>query len=295
MARPWDFVDRCEETKILEDALQGKRPERVLVFLVEALLGKTYLMNHFLDCCVSRVPLSVLVDLDSRNRDGEAVTYWKFARLISDGLGLEFFPEVAAFEKRYGENAPFIAVQTGPGEGGASVGTKGRFDDVELSDTTGRDRIEVRVSDVAYLGTGDGAKNRQERLKHEMGLAFRNDLARLCQSQRVVILIDTYEQVSQETRHWIHEWLFCRIPDYCPGLSLVIAGRPEEREYLTRSIVWAAPIRVFDRLSHLEEEHVRAYAQIHGTTIDKATLGVLMSVGRRNMGAMAMVTEYLKT
>ena len=48
----------------------------------------------------------------------------------------------------------------------------------------------------------------------------------------MVLIFDTFEQISSETRNWLDEWLFEHLFDRFPNLVVVIAGRPDIHEYV---------------------------------------------------------------
>ncbi len=290
MIFPPDFVDREKETLLLKKTISKKWNKRVLIFLVGPQIGKTYLMSYFKYYCQTKSIPVTLIDFDQRGKD--PIWYWKFVSNIRDDLSLyKFsFSEVEKCEKRQGGSLSLIDYHPESGSGGIAIGSKGRINDSELQDWVGRDRNMFYAS---YSGTIADNVERERRQRDEMGRALVSDLSKICQKRRIVLILDTYEQASLETRRWIDEWLFEHLVDRFKNLVVVIAARPDTpmRDYVMRPRPWKSLIHIHEALSVLEKKHIREYLQKSKLSLREKDLEPFVVAAGYSMGGMAQLKD----
>jgi hypothetical protein len=263
MAAPPDFIDRKTEIGLFQSMLAGNTLHSALAFLIKPRTGKTYLMKYLLAHCKQQRASAALVDFD--NRQEAVVSYWKFIYRVCDALEWENFPEVRDCESRHYAAVPFMQFQAASGHGGVDIGEKSRLEDAKFERFSGRDQIEITTGDIVYIA--DQSEVRQERRMYEMGRAFQFGLSRMCSQKRVVLLLDTFECVTSETRGWLDDWVFDCVLDLYPNLIIIIAGRPELYGYLNQPKPWKAMLRIREIFDPPEEDDIREFARNQGITI----------------------------
>jgi len=291
MASPSDFIDREKEIELLEGILAGNITERIFALLIKPQQGKSYLLRYLKGWCQQQGIPVALVDFDERQSG--VVHYWKFVSTVCDGLGMENFQEVNDVEKR--GPAGFTPVfQTGPsGRAGTHFGTKGHFDSADLDSISGRDQIQTGDI-VTYYGSQDQSGARQERLMHEMGRAFRSGLSRTCCENRALLLLDTYEQATEETSKWINEWVLGPLLDHYPNLIVVITGRPELYAFFNQPWPWNHLLLLRESLSLPGEKDVRKYLEIHNLQVQGDEVQPFIKAAACDISCLAKLRDVYK-
>lgn len=263
MSSPSDFIDREQEMDLLEGVLASKLPYRILAFLVNAEQGKTYLMNHFRGYCKRQDLPVCLIDFDSRQ--GSNITYWKFIDKICDDLSENNFARLQACKRDLLALPSPVTIHTGTGESSIRFGKKGEFNEAELEEFAGRDLIKVEIGDLTIQNPKYREGTDPERTMYEMGRAFRSDLSEICKQKQVVVILDTFERASFETRQWLDDWLFRPLLDSYDNLQIIIAGRPNQTviDYFNQNTPWRTRTYIKKSLSIPNESHVRKYLEIH--------------------------------
>lgn len=289
MTKPTDFIDRREEVKIFENMLAQNIIERVLTLIVGPEQGKTYLMRYLYGHCKEQQVASALIDFDTRRKG--SIPYSKFVYEICDQVGWDNFPHVEAFEKQNYTILPLLQIQTGEGQAGIDFGSKGHFEAANLDSISGRDQIKVNVGNISYHEKQSQSAIRQKRLMDEMGRAFRSDLTQICTQNRMVILLDTYEQASLEMRKWVEEWIFDCLLDRYPNLFIIVASRPNLYDYFSQPRPWHTLMCLRTKFNPPQEEDIQKYTRIWGFNIVGTELRPFVVVANHSMATLAKLRD----
>ncbi len=287
-----DFVDRRRELALFQQMLDGEVDERIMLLLDRGEQGKSYFLlrlDHECDQCDPSIP-AVLLDFDSR-KSGLS-SYLDVARKVRRDLGDELTPAICGCLDRIFRRGPTVNVQTGSGEsGGVDFGRRGRYADAEVSDIGGRDNVSVRIGDVHG---GAPHPDQEERYRAEMGRALLRDLTDLVETHpQVVLLIDTFEHVSDAMWVWLERWLFDPLRRELPHAVLVVTGRPQCRGFFERPHRWGYLITTVERFSPLSHEDVLLHYNRRGLTVP-ASEASLLEIARVSPARMAQIGEWLE-
>lgn len=286
MTFPHDFVDREREILLLEETLSKKRKARVLVFMIKPEHGKTYLMHHFQYICHSRDIPVTLIDFDQRGKD--PVSYWRFVSNVRIDLGDKLFKNVNLCEKQHRSTLPLINYRPEAGGGGITVEKKSKVEDSELEDWVGRDRNLIFAN---YSGSSSDDVEREKRQRDEMGRAFMSDLSKICQDKPVVLILDAYEWASKTTRRWLDEWLFANIRVRYPSLMVVMAGRPNLRDYVMHPHPWKSLMYIHETFGNPEKKHIREYLKKSNLSVSDDNLQTFLVAANYTMSVMAKLRD----
>jgi len=286
-----DFVDRKRELALFRRMLAGKTKERVLCILERGEQGKTYfLLQLFYKCEQQHPPLPVaLLDFDQR-RSG-LTDFFSVAREVRRYLGDDCTPAICACENSITRGRPLVSIQTGAGAAGVDFGQRGRFPGADISDTAGRDSINVNLSDIS----GDMPAVDVAQQQADMGRALRSDLASLSAShRRAVLLIDTFEHASQDTCAWLDRWLFEPLRSQLPHVLLVVAGRPECQTFFAPRL-WSGLVATIDRFTPFNDKDIQTYCKRRKIPVSEAEMPLLLDLVRgKDPAEMARVGDFLK-
>ncbi len=124
-----------------------------------------------------------------------------------------------------------------------------------------------------------------------MGRAFMTDMGRMCQERQMVLIFDTFEQISSETRNWLDEWLFEHLFDQFPNLVVVIAGRPDIHEYVKQPRPWKSIMHVHETFSTPEETDIRDYLAKNNLKVTDAEVLTFLTAACYTMSVMSKLRD----
>lgn len=295
MAKPPDFIDRKSEIDLFEAIVNRQRIERLLTLLIGPEKGKSYLMNYLWGHCREKQVPVAMIDFDKREKGG--VYYWKFVRDVCEQIGINEFSDVNNCIKRHGEVLlPLIHIQTGTGQAGVEFGEKGNFQEATMERLSGRDHVDVKMGDITLHEAHGESAGRKERLMDELGRAFQSDLAKVCAQCQIVLLLDTFEQAFLETRQWIDEWLFSRLPTHYKNLIVVVAGRPTGlHEYFDHPKPWHSLMFLREDLSRPPEEEVKKYVELWQLPVaNDDEMRPFIMAAQNNMATLAKLRDLYR-
>jgi hypothetical protein len=285
-----DFVDREKELALFHQMLEGSVGKQLLLISERGEQGKSYFLHRLAYECEQQSPPVPAVYLDFDQRKSGLTDYLSVARAARRQLGDTNTPAVCACEKAICRPAPLVNIQTGTGSGsGVDLGKKTKLESAKLSEVAGRDNISVGDVSGGAPTSADLAAQRAA-----MGRALCSDLGQLSETHpRAVVLIDTFEHVSDETCGWLESWLFERLHDDLPHVLLVVAGRPEKcREFFTPAHVWSRVI-TYICFESIGDDDILAHYEKRGLTIS-ASETTLFQIARTNPAKMALVGDLLE-
>jgi len=282
------FVDRTRELILFHQMLMGETEERILLILEPGEKGKTcFLLKLAHECEKQRPPVPV-VPLDFDQRRSGLTDYLSVAREVRRCLGDEYTSHICACEDEIYRRGPLVSIRTGEGEAGVDWGRRGRFAEADISDITGRDRIQIgSVSEAAPT------EDQIAWQKAEMGRALCRDLANLAEShRRVALLLDTFEDASEETCAWLERWIFSALRRELSHVLLVVAGRPRCQPFFETLRPWSgliAPLR-FDPFT---DDDILTHYRLRGLTVSEAETSFL-TIARLSPAMMAQLGDRLE-
>jgi hypothetical protein len=284
-----DFVDREKELALFRNMLAGGTDKQVLLILEQGEQGKSYFLHRLVYECGQQSPPVPVVLLDFDQRISGLIDFLSVARAIRRQLGDPNTPAICACEELFCRPAPLVNIQTGTGSGGVDFGRETRLDDADLSEITGRDSISV--GDVSGSPVTDTVLSGQ---RAEMGRALCSDLRRMAETHRhVVLLVDTFEHISDETCGWLERWLFESLCRDLPHVLVVVAGRPEKCQgFFVSPRVWSRVVTSI-RFDSLSEEDILFHYEQRGIPIAKAETS-LIRIARMNPAKMAQIGDWLE-
>jgi hypothetical protein len=287
-----DFVDRRRELALFQKMLNAEAAERIMLLLDRGEQGKSYFLlrlDHECDQCDPSIPV-VLLDFDSRKSGLSG--YLDVARKVRRDLGDELTPAICDCLDRIFRRGPTVNVQTGSGESdGVDFGRRGCYTEAEVSGISGRDRVDIHMGDVH---AGGPRSDQEERYRAEMGRALLHDLANLMATySRVVLLIDTFEHVSDKMWAWLERWLFDSLRRELPHVVLVVAGRPQCRDFFERPHRWSHLITTVEHFSPLSHEDVLLHYNRRGLTVPESEAS-LIEIARVSPARMAQIGDWLE-
>ena len=286
------FVDREPELNRFRQMLAGETDERILLILERGEKGKTcFLLRLVHECEQQRPPVPVVL-LNFDQRCSGLTDYLSVARAVRRRLGDDCTPAICACEDAITRGRPLVSIRTGEGEAGVDFGQRGRFTEADISDIAGRDSISVSVGDISGgVPPADVAKQQAD-----MGRALCNDLASLAASHRwIVLLVDTFEHASDETRRWLQDWLFEPLCHQLQHVLLVVAGRPECRPFFAQPRLWSGLVDLVDRFTPFNDNDIRTYCNRRKIPVSEAEMPLLLDLVRaKDPAEMARVGDWLK-
>jgi hypothetical protein len=280
-----DFVDRTKEMARFQRMLAGETTRRILCILERGEQGKSYfLLRLFHECEQQRPPVPVVL-LDFDQPKSGLTDCFSVARQVRRHLGDECTPAICACEEAISRGIPRMDTQPGAGDGGVDFGKRSDFTGAAIRDVAGRDLYQ----NVSFF-TGPPTPEQVARQKEELGRALRDDLARL---DRAVVLVDTFEHASEETRGWLERWLFEPLRRELCHVILVVAGRPECRSFFAQPCLWSHLIDAIDRFTPFSDDDILAHFRQRGLTISEAEVS-LLQIARMSPAKMAGVGDLLE-
>ena len=205
------FVNRNAELVVFQSMLAGSTPQRVLVFSGPGGVGKTSLLRRLHDQCRSDGVPACFVNFSDRR----AWDYLAIVREVRDQLGpVGFNPLTEAINaSTQGSQEQDIntAISSHPDVAGQ----------VEAGDVSG----QVIIRDNSFFIRADSEGARRQ-IEARITGAFFTCLEALQREQEIVLLFDSYEQVTAEADRWLLSFLLARVlDDRLPRVIIVIAGR----------------------------------------------------------------------
>jgi hypothetical protein len=286
------FVDRIPELARFHRMLAGETDERILLVLERGETGKTCFLLKLAYECEQQDPPVPVVPLDFDQRRSGLTDFLSVAREVRRCLGDDSTPDICACEVTICRPDPAVNIQTGGGDAGVDWGQRGRFNEADISDVAGRDRISVQTGPISGIPPAGDPIAWQ---KAEMGRALRNDLAGLADThQRVVLLIDTFEHASEETCTWLERWLFDPLRRDLRHVLLVISGRPECGAFFAQPRLWTGLIATIDRFTRLGDDDIREHYHRRGLSVPETELPLLLDLARVSPARMAQVGDWLE-
>lgn len=285
------FVDRKPELALFHRMLAGETDKRILRILVEAEWGKTRFLLQLLQECEQQSSPVPVVLLNFDQRCSGLTDFLSVVRAVRRQLGDDCTPAICAYEDDIYRRAPLVSIHTGEGGAGVDWGRRGRFTEADISDVAGRDRIQVGpVSEAAP--TADLIAWQ----KAQMGRALCRDLAGLVASHhRVVLLVDTFDHISEDTRIWLERWLFEPLCRELLRVLLVVAGRPEEcQPFFEQLRPWSSLVAPIDRFTPFNSDDVQDYCYRRGLLVSEEEMPLILDLTRASGPAeMARIGDLL--
>jgi len=283
------FVDRTRELALFHRMLAGETDQRILLIVEPGEKGKTcFLLRLAYECEQQQPPVPVVL-LNFDQRMSGLTDYLSVAREIRRSLGDESTPAICACEDSIYRRGPLVNIHTGEGDAGVDWGSSGRFTGADIADFAGRDLIQV--------GPVSGAASTPDQIarqRAEMGRALCRDLAGLAEAQRrVVLLVDTFEDASDDTCAWLERWLFREMRRQLRHVLLVVAGRPQCRTFFDQPRPWGgltAPLH-FD---HFTDDEILSHFRKRGLSVPKEERRLLLDLARLGPAKMAYVGDLLE-
>lgn len=284
------FVDRRPELALFHRMLAGETAKRILLTLERGEQGKTYfLLRLFHECEQQAVPV-VLLDFDQR-RSG-LTDYLSVAREVRRYLGDECTPAICACEGTIARGRPLVSIHTGEGDAGVDFGKKGVFREAQIEEIAGRDYVSTRIGSISEAAPTADQIARQ---RADMGRALCRDLAGLAAShRRVVLLLDTFEDASEDTCHWLESWLLEPLRRILPHVALVVAGRPVCRAFFDQPRLWSGLVATIDCFSPFSDDDILAHYRQRGLPVAEAEKPLLLDLARLSPAMMAQIGDGLE-
>jgi hypothetical protein len=284
------FVDRRPERELFHRMLTGEIEERVLLVFDRAEQGKSCFLLRLEYECLQKDPVVPVILLDFDQARSGLTDYLSVAREVRGTLGDALTPEICGCERNILRPGPFVAIRTGDGDAGIDHGQRNRYNDAEFNRNAGRDAINV--GDVNVQPTLE----QRIQQKVEMGRALCNDLAILGEEHnRIVVLIDTFEQTTEDTRTWLERWLFNRLTRELTHVVVVMTGRPTCRDFFTPIRRWSHLTRRLDNFTPLSDEDILTHMQNRGIPIGEEESALLLDLVRgRSPARMAQFGDKLR-
>jgi hypothetical protein len=171
------------------------------------------------------------------------------------------------------------------GDGSVDFGKRDDFTGATIRDVAGRDLYQN-----VPIFAGPPTPEQVARQKEELGCAMRDDLARL---GRAVVLVDTFEQASEETRSWLERWLFEPLRRELRHVILVVAGRPECQSFFAQPCLWSHLVEVIDRFTPISDDDILAHFRQRGLTVSEVEAS-LLQIARISPAKMAGIGDLLE-
>lgn len=278
------FADRGPELDLFQRMLKGEIDERILLVLDHGEKGKTWLIwRLFHECKELGVPV-VLLDFD-RDRSGLAGDFGSVVNEVRGYLGDERTPNICACAARMSHLSALADLAAGSKSPGVNFGQSNVFTDAEISSIAGRD-----IWQVGAVFTGPLTPEQQAQRQADLGRALCQDLAGL---DRAVLLIDTFERATEDTRAWLERWLFRALSRELPHVLLVVAGRPEKcRPFFAQPRLWGGLIAHID-LSPFSDNVILTYYRERGLSVSAEEVSFL-TLARSSPGKMAQLGDWLE-
>lgn len=128
-----------------------------------------------------------------------------------------------------------------------------------------------------------------------MGRALCSDLAVLGDThQHVVLLVDTFEQATEETCAWMERWLFEPLRRELRHVVVVVGGRPECRSFFSTPRLWSGLIATIERFTPFSDEDIQNHYRQRGLSVGEAELTLLLDLARSSPARMAQVGDWIE-
>jgi len=281
-----DFVDRKEELARFRRMLAGETTRRILCILERGEQGKSYFLLRLFHECEQRRPPVPVVLLDFDQRRSGLTDCFSVARQVRRHLEDERTPAICACEEAILRGFPPINIQPGTGDGGVDLGQGTDLTSATIHDVAGRDLYKI-----GSVFTSPLTSEQIVRQKEELGRALRDDLVRL---GRAAVLVDTFEQASEETRGWLERWLFEPLRHELCHVILVVAGRPECRSFFAQPCLWSHLIDAIDRFTPFSDDDIRTHYRQRGINVPEMEWPAILKLAQPNPMAMAQVGKLLE-
>jgi len=279
-----DFVDRTQELARFQRMLAGESPRRILCILERGEQGKSYfLLRLFHECGQQCTPVPVvLLDFDQRKSD--LTDCFSVARQVRRHLGDERTPAICACEEAIFHGVPWV-FPPDTGDSGVDFGKSDDFTGATIRNVAGHNLYQI-----GSISTGSPTPEQVAQQREELGRALRDDLARL---GRAVVLVDTFEHASEETRSWLERWLFEPLRSQLRHVILVVAGRPECQYFFTQPCLWSHLIDAIDRFAPFSDDDILTHYRRRGLIVSEVEVA-LLEIARMSPAKMAGVGDLLE-
>ena len=279
-----DFVDRTGELARFQRMLAGETPRRILCILERGEQGKSYfLLRLFRECEQQRPPVPVvLLDFDQHKSD--LTDCFSVARQVRRHLDDERTPAICACEEAIFHGVPRV-FPPDTGDSGVDFGKSDDFTGATIRNVAGHNLYQI-----GSISTGSPTPEQVAQQREELGRALRDDLARL---DRAVVLVDTFEHASEETRSWLERWLFEPLRSQLCHVILVVAGRPECQYFFTQPCLWSHLIDAIGRFTPFSDDDILAHYRQRGLTVSEVEAS-LLQIARISPAKMAGIGDLLE-
>jgi hypothetical protein len=281
------IVDRHKEFKILEDIIYRRREERIFHICDDGGKGKSFLLKAFkqkaneLDCSCCLIEF----------RKDKLADPLMCMREFIDQLGSSHFPKFCEEDIKLHNFQPMI--QIGGNEAHSDVSLGGSFRESEVSSIAGRDVITIEKLNVINNAT---SQERNIYIEQALTRVFKDEIIRLTKSQKILILLDAFENSLSHTIDWIFLNVLNMIRDgRFSQLIVVVAGRPGEHiDRFKPAVEWKTTL-VDDRaLGNLAEEDVATYFTVkRKIPLESSDLEAYYKICKSNPLIMAQIADIL--
>ncbi|MBI3165956.1 MAG: hypothetical protein HYZ24_14830 [Chloroflexi bacterium] len=284
------FINRKFEKALFRRMLTGNIERRILAIFEEGERGKSYFLWHLRDICKSEgIPVSLL---DFHPEHG-LTNFLQVAHQFCNELGDLRFPSYQSQLKSY--LSPALVHVQSESRGGVDFGSESDFSSAKIENITGGNRINI--GDTVLVESDVSSRYRQVAVMNILGQSIKDDLARFCnESQPVVVLIDTFERVPEETRIWLISWLFRPLVESFPRLVLVVVARPEAQVVTTLegSSPWQHLLHPIHNFSSFTLEDIHQYFKLRHIPIPKDALKYLYPIFKNEPLRFCSIADALE-
>jgi hypothetical protein len=110
---------------------------------------------------------------------------------------------------------------------------------------------------------------------------------------RVVLLLDTFDHVSEDTCAWLERWLFEPLRRELAHLLVVAAGRPQCRPFFDRPRLWSSLVTTIDNFTPLTDEDILTHYRRRGVPVSETETS-LLQIARLGPARMADIGNWLE-
>jgi hypothetical protein len=244
-----DFVNREAEYNGFQRALNEEIQRSVRLIVAPEGMGKSYLLRRMrLLAMEMNVPVA-LIDF----RDRYAFDHLLLARLIRDQFTSPLFNPLTAIINQFTQ--PRLTIANASGDGGVNVSDISGST-IEAGTIVGRDLIK----DNQFFVNSESEVTRRaaEVTITDSFFACLGAFVAAHPRQRVVVLFDSFEDVTEEAGRWFRTEYLRRLTNpELKGIVTIVAGRtPPDIPDSVQGVVGRSELKVFT------EEHVREYIEV---------------------------------
>jgi len=254
---PNNFIDRKAEQEIFQKLIQCQDDARLLTICDDGGRGKSHLLKQLQYNCIWQFGISVaMIELQAL----EDPTDFHLVKRTRDEL-VQVSPQLkfTVFDNADQERLQAVPIQI---VGGVDLR------DAEVSGTGNR-FAGVQIENFVLPPQTSQVSDKEMKAREKCVSAFFDDIRRICDTEKVVILFDTWDKCNSRLQGIILNFLrlLCFNSNSRPAyLIFVLAGRkkgfPPFNEMLGAN--YHKIVRSIESFGEWDEDHVRAFLQVNG-------------------------------